>query len=1358
MLSTFVQESAMSVTVSRLISRASIAATLLVTALFALPAMGQGVLNVEIVNGYNLIVDSNVTSPPTYAPGAAYIGGRVCNTGNADLSNVFINAGNYNAGVGSTPGIFPVFSSTGDLVHTQLTNTGNYSLTIEAGATGATDGSRYIGTLTPGQCRIEYWLFSYPHCVNVGGQPDSPPCAASITGGIKPNDDLSLNYDVWATTTSGIPAPVVSKRRAFTMRNEISAAANKIWPNTTAKVPQAYLDAIQAVIGWGTLGPNGQPLTGSNTVLPGQRLITTEGIWYDLGNVGQGFDNDGDLIPDQNAWLQPVGDPSSFNSECFRMVNVYGIVIVKLKSGGELLIPFQNQLYFEHLPDNTGVVGLVYYQYIATAEGCSAGMTPYQEAASGFDNEKFSADYGLSNHLTSGSFGSNLTFTKTDGLTSTTTGSTLTYTLASSNTSGVNLGAPDFGTPLVIRETIPTGTTFVAGSADDSPATNLTEPTGTGSYTQEYTDKDGNVDVCTINYNITSSSYVILYSTNNGATWTTTEPAAASVTDIKWLLNTTIALDGYHDGVNCVAPNGVYDNGTLSVSLPAGKSTSLNFQVTVNSNGGPVVCNTALLGFGSGANGKTAEECTLITGNNTISGSVFQDNGVGAGGVYANGTQDGIEAGIGAGVAVSLYYDANGNGVVDSGDLQYGTTTASSATGTYSFSSVPDGPFLVVIKKYDGATSDGINNAVNDTAFGTTGWGSTTLDPSLPLTTNQGILKLNEDPTTVTLAVNIDLARSAGAQSITNVNFGFAPPLRVTKTIAGNPDANLDGRADTTIAEGATVNYSIALENRLPSVGKQGPTGCQYTVWAPTGTNGSPAGKAFTDPANTWDGPNRAVSSALVQGGGLRFINGTGFPLTTQVGNITKVEALTFGYFGAQLTDDNLSLKLTLGVNNSQTTLSTALIDSYVGEPATLDPDSAISWDVTSLKPGGGTWSWADNFSAATLEVNPSKASAADQKFFYLDGLGIRVTTDQDCKTGTSTTLSPVPLQDSYDVGSFAYVSANPTPTSVNTGTGIIQWSDVGPILPGTTRTVTVTVRALNISGTRTGACGGSSPPAANSVCNWAETAFGSNNVYYADGRKANDGSSKIAATFQGRGEIRGSLWKDSNADGWPDNDGEPKLPNVTVTLWACVQADGFTLETATVNKTCAAAHTLNSWMALRTAVTDATGAYEFIGLDTGYYLVEVGNTDTAPGTGNTSPFGGTQTAEPNDTQAVTAGSATGTNGVCAGGCNNTWGDPNANLNNLNLINSPTAEEIIGGVNFGYNITNAIVYGNIWWDVNGNAVQASAHTSARCMRPKRQPIAAMPAMHARSKMAEVPCEAGRSSQRPVQPVTASAGT
>ena len=87
----------------------------LVSAAFAgtaLPGLAAGQLSVEIVNGYNLVVDSNVTAPSTYAPRSAYIGGRVCNVGDAPIADVYAFAGNYNGGVGSTPGIFPSRSPT----------------------------------------------------------------------------------------------------------------------------------------------------------------------------------------------------------------------------------------------------------------------------------------------------------------------------------------------------------------------------------------------------------------------------------------------------------------------------------------------------------------------------------------------------------------------------------------------------------------------------------------------------------------------------------------------------------------------------------------------------------------------------------------------------------------------------------------------------------------------------------------------------------------------------------------------------------------------------------------------------------------------------------------------------------------------------------------------------------------------------------------------------------------------------------------------------------------------------------------------------------------------------------------------
>ena len=59
---------------------------------------------------------------------------------------------------------------------------------------------------------------------------------------------------------------------------------------------------------------------------------------------------------------------------------------------------------------------------------------------------------------------------------------------------------------------------------------------------------------------------------------------------------------------------------------------------------------------------------------------------------------------------------------------------------------------------------------------------------------------------------------------------------------------------------------------------------------------------------------------------------------------------------GSALTDDFLNLWVYNGANFSTTALSTAKVEAYVGAPASLDPNNAISWNVTGLRPGGGSW------------------------------------------------------------------------------------------------------------------------------------------------------------------------------------------------------------------------------------------------------------------------------------------------------------------------------------------------------------------------------------------------------------------
>ncbi|MGD9612676.1 MAG: hypothetical protein AB7V22_07210, partial [Kiritimatiellia bacterium] len=484
----------------------------------------DGDLRVEIVTAYNLIVDSNAESPSTYAPKSAYIGAKFCNDGADPLTNVWAYIGDLGAG---TPGTYP------SRAHAPLVGPlpgGEFALAHEGGTMGANDATRYIGTIQPGECVTVYWLASYPQLDENGDAVWGP--------SIKPDDDLWLEYDVWATAQDGAAHLQADDSRTLTCRNEISAMANKIWPNGANKVPQEYQDLLNQYA----------PLwTNTSAIAEPGAILRTEGIWYDLGNVGDGFDNDGDLVPDRNAWLQPVGDPDLFDPSCFRLIRTYVMVIVKLNDGTEQVILAEDQLYFTQIPaNNRGAVGYVMYEFIAVGSGCASTLTPYQEVASGFDNEKFNGDYGAPGQTLTGGT-SLLAIAKSADPTLTRPGSNVAYTVTYTNSGPDATGRPDIGLPLVVQDSIPTGTLYVAGSATTSNVL----PAGV-------------------------ASYAVHYSTNHGLTWSLTEPAVATnVTDVQWW---------------------------LSDPLPPGGAGLVRFAVTVKNPWpfpSPVVPNTAGLSFGN---------------------------------------------------------------------------------------------------------------------------------------------------------------------------------------------------------------------------------------------------------------------------------------------------------------------------------------------------------------------------------------------------------------------------------------------------------------------------------------------------------------------------------------------------------------------------------------------------------------------------------------------------------------------------------------------------------------------------------------------------------------------------------------
>lgn len=591
-------------------------------------------VEVTIFAAPNLVVDSNVLSPSTQAPEVATVIGRFCNTSGAPLSNIVGYIGTYNSvtPASSTPGLYPAKTN---VTIGGTTYNGTYRFTHLG---GTQDAIRIIGSLAPGQCSYQYWSFSYPKTANGGTIP-------TWGNSVQPHDDLFLDFDVWAAEAGTIcNAPICRQNHVMTMRNEISAMANKIQPNGN---------------------PAGQWFnTNAATVNVGE-TITTNGILYRLGNVNKGFDNNGDLVPDYNAWLQPIGNPT-YDPSCFRLIEASGVLTVTRSAGNpNLIIPFSHTLnqqnnapllYFTDLPpDNTDVRGLVYYTFMALSGPCTIPISPYQEVASGFDNEKFNGDYGGGGPGTVNTYAPNFDLDKTGPATASQGGGAFTYNIPFQNSGSTSMGlslSTGFNAGLVISDTVPNGLQYVAGSA----ALGNTAPPGNG--------------------------FTIYYSTNSGRTWSTTDPG-------------TITSSGPN--------NRVILQWWLTEPLGAGQGGTVTFQAQVPANylatgGAPFIENCTDARLGTGAPLDRACAITMVQGNNSLGDTVWSDNGAGTG-IANNGLQDGSEVGI-PNVTVTLYWDRNGNGQLDPTDPQVGVTT-SNASGIYTFSNLPDGRYIVVVDSAD---------------------------------------------------------------------------------------------------------------------------------------------------------------------------------------------------------------------------------------------------------------------------------------------------------------------------------------------------------------------------------------------------------------------------------------------------------------------------------------------------------------------------------------------------------------------------------------------------------------------------------------------------------------------------------
>jgi protocatechuate 3,4-dioxygenase beta subunit len=1113
-------------------------------------------LKVEIQAAYNLVVDSNVSSPSTYAPRVATVAGRFCNTSGEPMTNVYGYIGNHAT---QTAGEYP---ATTDWV---IDPGRAYAFTHIGGAVGTADATRYIGDLAPGECKVQYWSFTYPACAHdASGNPVEPPCTTTPTWGssIKPDDELSMRFDMWATA-DGSGGPFADNASwTMTTRNEISAMANKIMPN-----------------------PDGHWFnTDTSVVTPGS-VITTNGVLYTLGNVRFGFDNDGDFVPDYNAWLQPFGDPS-YDPSCFRLIGSSTVLTVSRSAGNPDLVIHTNDhnvhptyggpLYFTNLPpDNTGVRGEVRYTFLALTGPCALPISPYQEVASGYDNEKFNGDFGTGIPSVQSSE-AQVTISKSGDPDSVALGAEITYSIPFYNESedsdaGLTLISGGINMPLVIRDEVPEGLQYKTGSAD-------------------------------ISFDGYTSSATIRYSTDGGTTWTTTDPAgnplsaAPNTVIIEWWLDEPVPrAEG-----NPPEPKG--GTATFQAIVPADY---------INDGGDPFITNETCANFGNATDFACDTDVTMVIGDNSIGDFVWAD-------LNANGVQDGgAETGI-EGITVWLYWDVNGDGVLDDDALLI-AVTETDENGAYIFPQLPPGDYLVVVD--------------NDSSALPQGYANTT--PAVHAVTG------------LSDVTDYDLA-----------DFGFGPVLSLIKRVVEDPGLPVVPPA----YEGHPVTYEIELTNNLPGDGTGQETACEYTFWPADFQNGSTTGnRNFVNPALAFDGIENTFAEADWSGGSNRWMYGYSFAGLSNfdISQITKVETFARVYINTALIDDYFQLHFTSQTiaNNSNNPGSgaevTEVVDaatlnaSYVGIN-NVDYVSRLVWEDD-----GSGWpvGWPDLTDAAwKLVVEIEKIGSADTgRALFVDNIGIRVTTNGGCG-GPAGTIDPLPLTDTYEVDKLEFVSASVAPNSVTVDgdTGTINWSNVGPLHAGQTKTIEVTFLALEPFNNE-----------ATIVINEAEVT----GATFSNGRPVNDADDEVTIGLEPTGSISGVVWNDNGAGGNHSNgvqDGD-EAGIVGVTVYLCASSP------------------CNSGNAVATTVTDTDGTYAFAGLLDGNYY-------TAVDTG-TLPPGNSQTGDPD---------VPGEN-CSAGVCDNQTTDP--------VAVSGAAD--VTGIDYGYTVPNTI-FGTIWHDHNGDGDLADA--------------------------------------------------
>lgn len=488
----------------------------------------DGDLEIQLLSGSNLIIGQSGTGPELI-----YIGAKITNNGQDDLTDISISIGDFD---NTTPGIYP------SREHTGLS--GRLALSHQSAGGNYSDANRYVGDLAAGKSVVQYWLVEYPRT-------DQNGTSVSLTDLIA--DDLWLEYDVWATAKDAGNPLAANTSQILNFRSQTIDTKSQAWGMDRNELPTEYADLLASIDGWDT---NNQDAT-----IAGQSIVMP--VWHQLGQVKNGFDSNEDLVPDFNAFLQPVGRLADFDPSCFRLIRTYGVMLVEDISGNITFTTFNNQTHFTNISrENKAVMALVNYEMMALGSECTASLSPFQSVASQINQESFNQNFGTSVGV--------LTAKKhpfsidTNTIDSVAKGSdiSLKYQLSSTNTAV--LGNPALAAGLSISAKIPTGTAMVSRSA--------------------------------------TSDLTTLYSVNDGMSWQKTEPTdATTITDILWLLN-----EGITDSKNA----------TVSYELHIPSNFANNLIET-----------TASVQVQGGLSLVTASTIIPVAGERILKGKVFSDTG-----------------------------------------------------------------------------------------------------------------------------------------------------------------------------------------------------------------------------------------------------------------------------------------------------------------------------------------------------------------------------------------------------------------------------------------------------------------------------------------------------------------------------------------------------------------------------------------------------------------------------------------------------------------------------------------------------------------------------------------------------------